>query len=490
MSTTKELFWNLELEDHDDANKVFKILSEFFEAQDYGEDSIDDIVNLTEIQMHKHSFTKDQLSQLYPSIIKITHSGRQRFISLDYCCRLLSLGQQTNQEHIITALEILQRFGIKRSQAWDQYLQNCQSQQAIDLKQQDSFLSSRAQLKKPSNEESFWTVAISALLSRSIDPLTEYLKRQNDYIENKVIHWLIYRLIVSEKRPKKIASPKTLLRQSYGSKVNKNDKDFLHLAVALENALASSELKNLEIEDIINDASTAPNRFSEILIVALLVKKADETNHPSLASLVATYKNLQAAFCLNKNADIFNVLPIDSTPKISEFKSSQMRRTYRILKFGGKNISSRLIAKINTHIFDTQKVNYQLQEEFRTNLAALGVEVRDLRGGFAKLFQLGAAIEGFFPKELQTHMLGTLDRCSAMSQSEVDKIFLSSKGAKPEDIFNQWEPLPFACGSIGQVHHATLPSGESVCVKVRYPGIEKAVKNDFESVKLVALLFR
>lgn len=44
--------------------------------------------------------------------------------------------------------------------------------------------------------------------------------------------------------------------------------------------------------------------------------------------------------------------------------------------------------------------------------------------------------------------------------------------------FSLFDPEPFAAASIGQVHKATLPSGEQVVVKVQYPGVDQACESD------------
>src|SRR5665647_329225 len=49
-----------------------------------------------------------------------------------------------------------------------------------------------------------------------------------------------------------------------------------------------------------------------------------------------------------------------------------------------------------------------------------------------------------------------------------------------EQIFADFNPVPLAAASIGQVHRATLKTGEQVIVKVQRPDIEAQVENDLE----------
>ena len=54
-----------------------------------------------------------------------------------------------------------------------------------------------------------------------------------------------------------------------------------------------------------------------------------------------------------------------------------------------------------------------------------------------------------------------------------------SLGREPEEIFKQFTAEPFAAASLGQVHHAATREGQRVAVKIQYPGIRRAIENDF-----------
>jgi predicted unusual protein kinase regulating ubiquinone biosynthesis (AarF/ABC1/UbiB family) len=54
-----------------------------------------------------------------------------------------------------------------------------------------------------------------------------------------------------------------------------------------------------------------------------------------------------------------------------------------------------------------------------------------------------------------------------------------SLGREPEDLFAKFDTEPFAAASLGQVHHAVTREGEAVAVKIQYPGIRRAIENDF-----------
>lgn len=67
----------------------------------------------------------------------------------------------------------------------------------------------------------------------------------------------------------------------------------------------------------------------------------------------------------------------------------------------------------------------------------------------------------------------------AMPLSIVSKIIHEEFGKTPKEMFASFSARPIATASIGQVHLATLRSGEKVAVKVQYPEIQQSLESDF-----------
>jgi predicted unusual protein kinase regulating ubiquinone biosynthesis (AarF/ABC1/UbiB family) len=113
----------------------------------------------------------------------------------------------------------------------------------------------------------------------------------------------------------------------------------------------------------------------------------------------------------------------------------------------------------------------------------MAADLQRLRGPAMKLGQHLSLQEGVLPDEAIAE-LATLKRdAPGMHPSLVRAQFRAAMGASPDAVFKVFEDVPFAAASLGQVHRATTLEGERVAVKIQYPGIRDAVRNDFKWVR-------
>ncbi|MCF7763788.1 MAG: AarF/ABC1/UbiB kinase family protein [Verrucomicrobia bacterium] len=107
-----------------------------------------------------------------------------------------------------------------------------------------------------------------------------------------------------------------------------------------------------------------------------------------------------------------------------------------------------------------------------------------LRGAVTKMGQTLANLPDIAPKEF----VQTLERlhydAPPMHWSLLREMVHNELGDDPENLFASFETRAFAAASLGQVHGAQLPSGEKVAVKIQYPGIARAVTEDFQNLNL------
>ncbi len=72
-----------------------------------------------------------------------------------------------------------------------------------------------------------------------------------------------------------------------------------------------------------------------------------------------------------------------------------------------------------------------------------------------------------------------------MAPELVEEVVGRELGRPPERAFAEWDPVPLAAASIGQVHRARTHDGREVAVKVQYPGVDQAIAADLENTDLL-----
>lgn len=115
-----------------------------------------------------------------------------------------------------------------------------------------------------------------------------------------------------------------------------------------------------------------------------------------------------------------------------------------------------------------------------------------MRGLALKVGQMVSYVDGLVPEEHRDtyeQALKTLRAAApTMSPAGAVRVIEAELGALPEELFDHWEPEPFASASLGQVHRARTRDGADVAVKVQFEGIAKAVEADLANASLMGSL--
>ncbi|HSJ59471.1 MAG TPA: AarF/ABC1/UbiB kinase family protein [Anaerolineae bacterium] len=106
--------------------------------------------------------------------------------------------------------------------------------------------------------------------------------------------------------------------------------------------------------------------------------------------------------------------------------------------------------------------------------------LEELGAAYIKLGQFLSGRADLLPPEYIAELTKLLDAAPPVSFDEVREVIEEELGASIEILFDSIEEVPIASASIGQVHRAVLPGGDTVIVKVQRPGIGDEVDADLD----------
>jgi aarF domain-containing kinase len=162
----------------------------------------------------------------------------------------------------------------------------------------------------------------------------------------------------------------------------------------------------------------------------------------------------------------------------------------RIWAFGGLQAQifrAYLAYAIRSRFVDVDERDRLIAEAHLRTALKMVVSMSYLRGAAMKLGQAMASLPDILPDQIVT----TLERlhfdAPPMHFALLREHVHNELGRGPEELFTEFDPHAFAAASIGQVHRARLATGETLAVKVQYPGIGRAIRTDFRSISALLL---
>src|SRR5919106_4649516 len=102
----------------------------------------------------------------------------------------------------------------------------------------------------------------------------------------------------------------------------------------------------------------------------------------------------------------------------------------------------------------------------------------NMKGAFMKLGQMASYLDTGLPDHVRQALAGLQQDAPPMSADLAASVVERELGAGPDQAFLEWDPVPIAAASIGQVHRAITSDERAVAVKVQYPGVDEAIRSD------------
>ena len=148
-------------------------------------------------------------------------------------------------------------------------------------------------------------------------------------------------------------------------------------------------------------------------------------------------------------------------------------------------VLSYLSLKVQARFRSPAAIDELARKKHLRNARRVHRTIARLQGLFIKIGQLISIMTNFLPEEFRAELEGLQDQVPPRPYAEVEQRFREEFDKLPHELFAEFEERPIASASIGQVHRAKLPSGESVAVKVQYPDIEEIVAIDLRALRRI-----
>lgn len=107
-------------------------------------------------------------------------------------------------------------------------------------------------------------------------------------------------------------------------------------------------------------------------------------------------------------------------------------------------------------------------------------------GVYIKLGQHISQLEYLVPEEY-VHIMreSMLNKCPVSTYDQVRKVVKKELGGTPEELFEEFDPVPIASASLAQVHIARTRDGQKVAVKVQHTHMTDTAVADAATVNLI-----
>ena len=141
-----------------------------------------------------------------------------------------------------------------------------------------------------------------------------------------------------------------------------------------------------------------------------------------------------------------------------------------------------------------RRVELDRGRELRT-AEAIAERLGNMKGALMKLGQMASYVTDGLPEPMRAALAELQSNAPPMSAELAAGVIERELGASPEEVFVEWDPVPIASASIGQVHRAVVIDPETaferaVAVKVQYPGVGAAIEADLRNASLLGAILK
>ena len=176
-------------------------------------------------------------------------------------------------------------------------------------------------------------------------------------------------------------------------------------------------------------------------------------------------------------------------------RNVRLQRNLGLAKLGvqvGGNYASTAARKVFANA--ERRIELDAERELKT-AEAITERLGNMKGALMKLGQMASYLDEGLPGPMREALAQLQSNAPPMSAELAAQVIIDELGRHPYELFVEWDPVPLASASIGQVHRAVVIDPETgleraVAVKVQYPGVGDAIEADLRNADLLGAILK
>jgi len=176
-------------------------------------------------------------------------------------------------------------------------------------------------------------------------------------------------------------------------------------------------------------------------------------------------------------------------------RTSRTQRNLELVRLGA-DVGGAYATTAARKVFASAARRTELDRERELRTAeAVAERLGQMKGALMKLGQMASYVDEALPPAMRAALAELRSDAPPMSADLAAQVVERELGAPPERCFVEWDPIPLAAASIGQVHRAIAVDPatgreRAVAVKVQYPGVGDAIASDLGNADLLGALLQ
>ncbi|WP_319457680.1 MULTISPECIES: AarF/ABC1/UbiB kinase family protein [unclassified Mycobacterium] len=169
----------------------------------------------------------------------------------------------------------------------------------------------------------------------------------------------------------------------------------------------------------------------------------------------------------------------------------RIRRTMPLAGFTARAAGGRVVAGLRKRAGDSDAVDrhHERTAERYADLLGHSKGVLMKAGQMVSLIDIGSiGLDDVSPYQRALTRLQA--DAPPMDAALARSVLEAELGLTVEEVFAEFTDEPMAAASIGQVHRAVMPDGRQVAVKIQYPGVAEAIRDDLANTELLVTFLR